>query len=120
MNATLTERKPKTAKQLIIVGREVENNAISYYIQSGEENVYVAKIENGAAIGCQRINGEDCEGYHYSARNHKHCKHTDLALQNERERTNDTMQHVRDEEAVHSCIYCGHPMKYDGVCARCA
>lgn len=111
-------RKPKSA--LVIVGREASESAIEYYIQSGD-NVYVAKIENGQACGCKRINGEACEAYLYSAHSHKGCKHTALAIQNEKERGSDLRQHLEDEHILHSCISCGYQVvKPNSLCHKCA
>lgn len=120
MQATLT-RKTKAKAELIIVGREAEGDTINYYIQSGEEKVYVARIENGQACGCKRINGEACEAYLYSAHSHKGCKHTTLALQNEQERDNDLKQHLHDGLTLHSCISCGYQVKRENsLCHNCA
>lgn len=108
MVATLP-RKPKTAPRTII-RREQDGATIRYYILQAD-HLHEVTIENGVA-SC------NCHAYQYAPRGNKRCGDTDLALKNEQERATDLQQHVRDD--IHSCIYCGMPMKYDGVCARCA
>lgn len=107
-------RKPKSA--LVIVGREASESAIDYYIQSGE-NTYIARIENGTAVGCNRTTKEACEGFYYQ---HK-CRHTALALSNEQDRDNDLKQHLHDGISLHSCISCGYQVKHpNSLCHKCA
>jgi len=110
MTQTLT-RKPKAAKSSprTIVSREIVNGTIYYYIRQGE-HVHEVKIIDSVA-SC------NCHAYLYSARGNKRCGDTDLAQRNEQERGTDLQQHVKDD--IHSCIYCGIPMKVDGVCGRC-
>lgn len=109
MNTATIARKPK-AQPRTIVRREQTGNAVLYYILQGD-HLHEVTIEDGKA----RCN---CHAYSYSPRGNKRCGDTDLALKNESERATDLQQHVKDD--IHSCIYCGRPMKYDGVCARCA
>lgn len=116
-------------KELILLGREEENGQVNYYIQSGE-NVYVPVLENGHAVSCKKLNGDKCEGYLYSPRGKKHCKHTDLAVKNEKDRSSDQQQHIADHlrthgaadrQAVYSCYCCGAKLKaHDGYCPGCA
>lgn len=102
---TAIARKPK-AQPRTIVRREENGNVILYYILQGD-HLHEVEIEDGKA-SC------NCHAYSYSARGNKRCGDTDLAQQNERERSTDLQQHVRDD--IHSCILCGRRMKVDGWC----
>lgn len=74
--------------------------------QSRTNKVYYTRILNGKADGCT------CP-----TRRPHICKHQTACEENERTRATDLKQHLQDEK--HSCIYCGRPMAYDGVCGGC-
>lgn len=98
MNATLTKPVEITFRE------EYEGGLVVYTCQSQSRmnKVYYTRILNGKADGC-------------TCPSRVKCYHSIGCEQAERERTNDTMQHVRDEK-IHSCIYCGKRMKVDGWC----
>lgn len=100
-------------KQLVIVAREVEQDEVCYYIESGE-NTYISSLVNGVACNCRRTTGESCAAWHYR----RSCKHTTLASRNESERASDVAAHLHDEKF--SCPSCGQPRKSDTLCYRCA
>lgn len=94
-------------KTVNIQSRKDFNNGYVVYtvLSSNGVDTYHTTLVNGHATGCT------CPAT-------KPCYHMTQLEQNEKERATDLKQHLQD--APHSCIYCGHPMKHDGVCARCA
>lgn len=101
MSTAIAERKPKAQKPRTIVRREEQANTVLYYILQGE-HLHEVTIEDGKA-SC------NCHAYQFAPRGNKRCGDTDLAQQNERERDNDIMQHVRDEE--YTCACCSNRVK---------
>lgn len=102
MNATLTERKPVE----ITFREEYEGGLVVYTCQSQTRmnKFYYTRILNGKADGC-------------TCPSRVKCYHAFGCEEAERTRATDLQQHLQD--APHSCIYCGRPMKHDGVCGGC-
>lgn len=101
MNATFTKPVEITFRE------EYEGGIVYYTVKSQSYNKeYYVRLTNGVFDGCTCPTKRSIE-----------CKHGTACVEHEKERSSDLKQHLQDEK--HSCIYCGRPMTYDGVCGGC-